>query len=321
MRRTISGFKRLLVIGTMVGVVASAAVAGQGQDDLKVVVTIKPIHSLVTQLMDGVGTPTLLIEGAATPHSFALKPSAIRAVNDADVFVRVSETLEPFTGKIVRALPDDVELVTLADAAGLKLLDRRTSSTFEADDEHGAHAHADETGAGGKDGHIWLDPANAKVIVAHLAKVLQAHAPHAAERIDANASALIARIDALDAELAAKTKPLKGRPYIVFHDALHYFGARYGLDAIGAISVSPEVQPSAKRLTELRAKIRALGPVCVFAEPLFQPNLVAAVTEGTEARAGTLDPLGAMLAPGAEHYFLLMRNLAVGLRSCLESSM
>jgi len=85
------------------------------------------------------------------------------------------------------------------------------------------------------------------------------------------------------------------------------------------VTVSPEVPPSAKRLTELRRKIRALNVVCVFAEPLFQPRLIAAVIEDTTARSGTLDPSGVMLTPGKDLYFRLMRDLAAGLRSCLEA--
>lgn len=294
------------------------APAAAGKADLDVVVTIKPIHSLVTQLLDGVATPRLLVEGAATPHSFALKPSAVRALHGADVFVRVSESLEPFTGKLVRALPESVDVVTVADVAGLHLLDRRMSGTFDEEGEahhDDEHAHSED-----KDGHVWLDASNAKRIVKHLAQVLSQHAPAAADRIEANAAGLSARIDALDAELQAATQPLAGRPFIVFHDALHYYEDRYGLDAVGSITVSPEVQPSAKRLTDLRSKIRELGAVCVFSEPMFQPRLVAAVTEGTEARSGTLDPLGAMLPSGGEHYFQLMRNLAAALKACLDPS-
>jgi zinc transport system substrate-binding protein len=306
---------RVTLAAVLAGAIALApAVAGKG--DLDVVVTIKPIHSLVTQLLDGVATPRLLVEGAATPHSFALKPSAVRALHGADVFVRVSESLEPFTGKLVRALPESVDVVTVADVAGLHLLDRRSSGTFEADDE--AHHDDEHAHSENKDGHVWLDAANAKRVVKRLAQELAGHAPDAADRIKANAARLSERIDGLDAELKAETRPLAGRPFIVFHDALHYFEDRYGLDAIGSITVSPEVQPSAKRLTDLRKKIRALGAVCVFSEPMFQPRLVAAVTEGTEARSGTLDPLGAMLPAGGEHYFQLMRNLAADLKACLD---
>jgi zinc transport system substrate-binding protein len=308
-----------LVVAALAGTMATAAV---DQGDLKVAVTIKPIHSLVTALMEGIGTPTLLVEGAASAHSFALKPSGVRAINAADVFIRVSATLEPFTGKIVTALPDRVRVVTLAETPGVKLLDRRTSGTFEsrAHDGDASGDHAERADRAGKDGHIWLDPDNAKAIVAHLAQVLSASAPQHAARLRANAGVLIARIDALTAGIESELKPLKNKPFVVFHDAYQYFDRRFGLDAIGSITVSPEVQPSAKRLTELRRKIRALKAVCVFAEPLFQPNLVAAVIEGTQARSATLDPEGTTLAPGADLYFALMRNLAAGLKSCLDPS-
>ena len=305
-----------LVVAALAGTM-SAATADPA--DLKVAVTIKPIHSLVTALMEGIGTPTLLVDGAASAHSFALKPSGVRAINAADVFIRVSETLETFTGKIVSALPDRVRVVTLAQTPGLKLLDLRTGRTF-APHVHDGDDQEEHNDGATKDGHIWLDPDNAKAIVAHLAQVLSERAPEHAPRLRANAKALNARIDALSARIEAETKPLKDKPFVVFHDAYQYFDRRFDLDAIGSITVSPEVQPSAKRLTELRRKIRALKAVCVFAEPLFQPNLVAAVTEGTQARSATLDPEGLTLEPGADLYFELMRNLAGGLKSCLDRS-
>ena len=302
----------------------SATPAGAAPGDLNVVVTIKPIHSLVTRLMEGIGTPTLLIKGAGSPHTFALKPSDVRAINAAGVFVRVSDTLEPFTRAIVKSLPGSVDVVTLAQAPGVRLLDRREGGTFE---EH-THGHGQDGAEGGKhgadddasakDGHIWLDPDNAKAIVAYLAEVLSRHAPEQAAKIQANAVKLLADIDALAASIGAETASLKGKPFVVFHDAYQYFERRFDLDAVGSITVSPELQPSAKRLTELRHKIAALGAVCVFAEPWFQPNLVDAVTEGSHARSGTLDPEGSTLNPGAELYFELMRNLASGFKSCLE---
>ena len=300
-------------------VLAASAAAPAADGELKVVATIKPIHSLLTELMEGVGAPTLLVEGAASPHAFALRPSGMRAINAADVLVRVSETLEPFTGKVVRALPDSVRLVTLAEAPGVKLLDRRWGGAFEAH----AHSSGKPTAVAdavhvNKDGHIWLDPDNAKAIVAYLAKVLAETKPEAAERLQANAQRLDARIDVLTAGLEAELRPLRDKPFIVFHDAYQYFERRFGLASVGAITVSPDVQPSAKRLNELRRKIRSLEAVCVFAEPLFQPNLVAAVTEGTSARSGTLDPNGSLLVPGANLYFDLMRNMGAGLKACLD---
>ena len=299
----------------------------------KVVVTIKPIHALVSQIMSGAGTPTLLVQGAASPHTFALKPSTALAINEADVFIRVSDALEPFTRKISTSLPASVAVLTLAEAPGVVLLEQRKGGTFEAhrheahlldhehavdSDEHEEHADHDED-TGGKDGHIWLDPQNAKAIVAVVAKTLAARYPEYAARFSANATALEQRLDALNGELASTLAGARGKPFIVFHDATQYFENRFGLSASGSITVSPDVPPSAKRLTEVRRKISSLHAVCVFTEPSFQPNLVAAVTEGTDARAGTLDAEGQMLTPGPELYFELMRGLAHNLASCLNT--
>ena len=283
-------------------------------ETIDVVVTIKPIHSLVSQVMQGVAEPMLLVDGSASPHSFSLKPSHIRAIDKAGVFIRVSERLEPFTGKIVRSLPAGVRLVTLAEAPGVRLLSRRTTGTF---DGHGHEAEAKMDGGASSDSHIWLAPANARAIGLYVGGVLAERYPEHAARFKANAERLAAEIDVLTVELEKVTTPLRKQPFVVFHDAYQYFDDSFGLDAVGSITVSPDVQPSAKRLTELRQKIRSLGAVCVFAEPWFQPRLVAALTEGTQARSGTLDPEGTNLTSGPQLYFTLMRNLAAGLKACL----
>lgn len=313
MRQTFRAFSALCALAIS-PLAATAA-------DLKVVVTSKPVHSLTAAVMDGVGVPKLLVDGSASPHTFALKPSGAAAINAADVFIRVSGTVEPFSEKISDALPASVKLLTLADTAGLTLLDRRSGATFEAHDhdKHDAHAdHDDDDAHGAKDGHIWLDPENAKLMAQKIATVLSEKDAAHATVYAANAAKLAARIDALASEIAAQTKPVAGRTFIVFHDAYQYFEKRFGLQAAGSITVSPDVQPSAKRLTALRGKIGKLDAVCVFAEPLFQPKLVAAVTEGTKARAGTLDPEGISLEAGPELYFTLMRTMAANLTACLK---
>jgi zinc transport system substrate-binding protein len=307
---------KMQLFGLVLSLCAAAMPAAVRAEAINVVVTIKPIHSLVAQVMEGVGYPTLLVDGSASPHSFSLKPSHVRAIDAADVFVRVSERLEPFTGKIVRSLPESVRLLTLLDAPGLKLLGQRSSGMFE-EHRHDATEPADADAAA-KDSHIWLDPDNAKAIAQYVAGALSERYPDRARQFKANAERLNAQIDALASELATGTKPLRDKPFVVFHDAYQYFDARFGLDAVGSITVSPDVQPSAKRLTELRRKIRSLKAVCVFAEPWFQAPLVAALTEDTGARSGTLDPEGMTLEPGPQLYFVLMRNLAAGLKSCLD---
>jgi zinc transport system substrate-binding protein len=302
-----------------------AAASPASAAELKVAVTIKPVHALVSQVMEGVGTPTLLVQGAASPHTYALKPSDARALNHADVFFRVSENVEPFTRKIVSALPASVRTVTLADAPGIEALDVRTGETFETHTEKDAHAHDhdhdhardDDHAHGPRDGHVWLDPENARRMIAEIARVLTEASPADAEAFKANAARADAALVALQTEIARALEPVKDKPFVVFHDAFQYFEHRFGLAAVGSITISPDAQPSAKRLTEIRRKLADLSAACVFSEPQFQTKLVAAVTEGTSARAGTLDPEGALIDPGPAAYATLLRNLASGLRSCL----
>src|SRR5262245_39257983 len=119
------------LIAILAGSFATLAAAGSAMAQAKVVVSIKPLHSLVAGVMAGVGTPELLVKGTASPHTYAMKPSDAKALNEADLFFRMSEAVEPFTAKVVRALPKRVTVVTLQDAPGIKLLTRSTGNTFE----------------------------------------------------------------------------------------------------------------------------------------------------------------------------------------------
>ncbi len=295
---------------------------------LDVVATIKPIHSLVAAVMEGVGQPRLLIDGAGSPHTFTLKPSDAKALNGARVVFRVSESLEPFTVRLARSLPKTVQLVTLEAVPGLTLYDLRTGAAFESHthaSKGGAHTHGHshapakgKAAPAGTDGHIWLDPDNAKRIARHVAETLASVAPAHADRLHANARALEGKLDALAPEIEQRLASAKGKPYVVFHDAYQYFEQRFGLGPVGSVTVSPDVSPSVRRLADLRAKIRELGAACVFAEPQFEPKIVETVVEGTAVRRGVLDPLGAAIPAGPEHYFLLLRALASSLQTCLD---
>jgi zinc transport system substrate-binding protein len=308
--------RRVVLSAAFLAVAPLPAVAGP-----VVSVTIKPVHSLVASVMQGVGTPHLLVEGAASPHTYAMKPSDAKALNASTVFFRVSESLEPFTRKIVRSLPKHVRVVNLAEAPGIELLSVRRGNTFEAHkhdtehvDEHRGHGLAHV-----RDPHVWLDPRNARAMVAQIVTVLSQAAPADAPRFEANATRLMADLETLEKEIDGNLASVREEPFVVFHDAYQYFEARFGLRAVAAITMSPEIQPSARRLIEIRRVIKDLKAQCIFAEPQFRPNLVATVIEGTEARSGTLDPEGASLQPGPDAYAVLLRNLAEGLKSCLAS--
>ncbi len=311
------------------GLLLPADVRAEAPD---VVASIKPVHSLVAGVMAGVGAPTLLVEGAASSHTYALKPSDAAALEDADLIFWVGEGFELFLAKPLHSLADESRVIELADTDGLMLLAPREGGLWEPhldaheddeDHDHDEEAHGDAPehhAHDAFDGHLWLDPHNAKLMAGKIAAVLADRDPAHADLYKANGEALQAKLDALDAELTSRLAPVKRLPFIVFHDAYQYFEERYGLAGVGSITVSPEQPPSARRLQEIRDKIAAHGARCVFREPNFEPALVDTVIAGTSARSGVLDPEGASLTEGPELYFDLMRALANSLGTCLASS-
>lgn len=278
-----------------------------------VVASIKPIHALVAGVMKGVGEPGLLLKGAASPHTYALKPSDAAALARAKLVFWVGPHMEAFLVKPLASLAAGATTVELDDAKGVERLPAREGGAFEADDDEDEQAHAH----GVTDAHVWLDPDNAKAMVAAIGGALAQADPDNAAVYAANAAALSARLDALSSEIAGELAPVRGKGFVVFHDAYQYFEKRFGVTAIGSITVSPEVMPGAARIAEMRDKVRELGVACVFAEPQFEPRLVDAITEGSGARSGVLDPEASTLAPGPDLYFEMLRKIAASLRACL----
>lgn len=292
-----------------------AAAEGRAEPP-KVVVTIKPIHSLVAHVMEGVAAPELLVKGQASPHTYALRPSESRTLHAADAFYRVSDGIEPFSTKIAAALPGRVSVISLLDAPGLHKLARRTGTTF-AGHAHDRHEDDHKDAGGDVDGHVWLDPENARALAHHVETTLGKRFPPFAAHFKRNREALDGKLAALDATLRAELAPLKGKPFAVYHDAFQYFEHHYELRAVGAIYISQDVTPGAKRLADLRRQIAKLSAVCVFAEPQSDPRMLQTITEGSSVRTGVLDAEGIGLEPGPDLYFQLMQGIAKSLRTCL----
>lgn len=290
----------------------------------KVLATIKPLHALASAVMEGVGQPDLLLRANSSAHTYSLRPSDAQAIQRAGLIFWIGPGYEAFMAKAIKGLPQTGKVVQMSAAPGVTLLATREGGVWEDDDHgHAGHAHGDHAHPGDDadddehDMHLWLDPQNAKAIVAAMSAALAKADPANAARYDANARASAAAIDALDAQLAAKLAPLKDKPFIVFHDAYQYYEKRYGLSAVGSITVTPDRVPGPRRLSELRKKIADQGALCVFSEPQFTSGLVGTVLSGSKARAGTLDPLGAKAPDGAAGYAGMMNDLAVTLSNCL----
>ena len=339
---------RVLVLAVgfaLAATLVSAGGDGEGDSDqtMLVVASIKPVHSLVSAVMAGIGEPHLIIRGAQSPHTFSMRPSDAAALARARVIFLIDEHKEVALANPIANLGDEALVVQLAGAEGLVLKPLREGGAFEAhehgehdeaeheeeadhdedeDDHHedDAHDHGHDHEHGEVDFHVWLDPENAVLMTYAIVDALIEADPENAATYDANANALIDRLDALLAEIDAELAPVRHRPFIVLHDAYVYFEDRFNLNAAGSITINPERAPGVQRITEIRDKVQELGSVCVFAEPQFDSRIIDVVTEGTNARSGTIDPLGAAIEDGPELYFTLIRELAAAFKECLAAA-
>ena len=459
--------KSLILSSTLISILSFTA-----QAEINVVASVKPLHSLVSGVTEGVQKPDLIVKGAASPHTYSLKPSQAKQLEEADLVFWMGHELESFLEQPLEAIATKAKVVELIDSQGLKRLDMREGGAFDdhGHDDHGQGEHSEEghddhageghafewagifklsaedytwtfakvdgdyadpmmkmvflrTSSGGEEGieeqeevaerlikqqssvrrnhdgrlipdeenayqlvfdanrnvtkmrinikkegyyafftehmpfefeagehflknvsgkdieptaqepeaghhdhhghsgfdvHVWLDPENAKVLVQEIKEALVELDPSNAGKYEANAKNLMLKLDRLISEISVKLASSKGKGFVVFHDAYQYFEERFGMTAVGSITVSPEVVPGASRIRELKDKIVELDAHCVFSEPQFQPKIVFTVAEGTQANTGVLDPLGASIADGPELYFTLVRDMANSLQECLS---
>ena len=313
--------------------------------EIKVVASIKPIHSLVSYLMDGVGKPDLIVDGYASPHGFALKPSHAKMLQSADLIFWVGEDLENFLEKPLNSIAKKAEKIELLEIKGLTKLKFRERNIFDEHDDHGHDDHAkkeddhddhdhDKEGHkeddhddhdhdeheheghahGEYDPHIWLDPMNAKVILSEMAE-------HLIENDQKNEAKYKANLKKAHKDLDKLTKKVKSElnkdfKSIVFHDAYQYFEKRFNINVLGAFTVNTDVMPGAEQLAEIREIIEHDKVSCVFSEPQFNPDIIKAVAKDMNIQTGVIDPLGATLNPGKDLYFDLISNMSKSFKGC-----
>jgi len=311
--------------------------------ELKVVTSIKPIHSLASYLMDGIGKPELIVDGYSSPHGFSMKPSHAKMLQNADLIFWVGEDLEGFLEKPLKSIAKKAEKIELIEIKGLNVLKFRERNIFDEHDhddhddhgkkeddhddhDHDEHAkkeehddHDDHDGHEGHthgeyDPHIWLDPMNAKVILNEMVEHLIENDPTNEAKYKSNLDKALKEIDKLTIEVMTDLN--NSVSSIVFHDAYQYFEKRFNVNILGAFTVNTDVMPGAEQLAEIREIIEHDKVACVFSEPQFNPDIINAVAKDMKIKTGVLDPLGATLDSGKDLYFKLIRNMSASFKGC-----
>ncbi len=276
-----------------------------------VAVTIKPLHSLVASVMQGAGSPDLILKGAGSPHAYSLKPSDAVVLYTADVVFWIGPELETFLIRTIESLPTRTRTVALAAASGITRLEARDGLDWSDPHHPVGHHHT-------IDPHIWLDPKNAEAMATAIADHLAKADPANAQLYASNRDHLIARIQRLTADLARRLSSLSAKRFIVYHDAYAYFEKRFGLTAAAAMTINEGRAPGARHIARLRRLVKEQSVRCVFVEPQFEPRLARVITEATPARIAELDPLGAAHPAGPDQYFDMMTGMADAMHACLS---
>jgi zinc transport system substrate-binding protein len=282
-----------------------------------VVVTLKPVYSLVAGVMSGLKKPTLLYSGKGSPHTQLLTPKEVRQINAAEIVIWIGPSYEASVQGILRSAKKGQSVITLVDKPGIILYPFRQGGMW------GYHSHADEQGNCEQgedcsqhnhdqlmDGHIWLDPENAKAIVKIIANELSMIDPAHEDDYRANADIVLDRLEDLDIEITRIVAPIINKPYVVYHDGTQYFDRHFKTKAIGVLIGDGHFGINAQHLVLISELIRAQKIRCVFTEPQFPTDKIYSLLDKTGTRIETLDYLGVDLEADENAYFLMMRNLA-----------
>ena len=304
--------------------------------EIKVVTSIKPIHSLASYLMDGVGKPDLIVDGFNSPHGFSMKPSHAKMLQNADLIFWIGEDLESFLEKPLNSIAKKAEKIELIEIKGLNVLKFRERNIFDEhdhddqakkeddhddhddhdkkEDDHDDHDGHEGHGHGEYDPHIWLDPINAKVILKEMTEHLIENDLKNASTYKSNLDKALNDIDKLTMDVMTESN--ESTSSIVFHDAYQYFEERFNVKILGAFTVNTDVMPGAEQLSEIREIIEHDKVKCIFSEPQFNPDIIKVVAKDMNIKTGVVDPLGATLNPGKDLYFDLIRNMSASFKGC-----
>lgn len=272
---------------------------------LTVLTTIKPIQMITLELTDGVTKPEVLLSSTASPHDYALKPSDVRKINQADLLVWFGEGLEAFLKQIIQS-KDSSEVVTLSELPDVHF------HLFGEEHEDDGHHH------GTVNPHFWLGPDVTQQVARALVTRLKAIDPAHADRYDQNLEKFLRQLKETDTQLQSVLTPLKGKPYFVFHDAYEYFESYFQLKNMGHFTVTPDRRPGAKTLVHIRKTLSQYNNVCIFTEPQFTPAIIQSVTRGTDAKIGRLDPLGTDIQLQQGSYFAFLSDIGEQFERCLK---
>lgn len=275
---------------------------------LRVVASIKPIHSLVAGVMQGVGQPELLLSSNQSPHHYSMRPSERRLLARADLIFWVGPNMESFMPRLLSSLDNKTRPVSLIDTKGLTLLPVRMADHLHNQQHKLRHAQIDA--------HIWLNTYNIEIMTDEITRQLTDMDPANAQQYKNNNIILHEKIKRLRDELGSLLRE-KQHPFLTYHDGYQYFEQEFNLKNAGFVSSNPELRPSARHLQAMKDLVRKHSIECIFYDAPIEPPIMASLLAGNRTKAVELDPTGIRLPASEKNLFQTMRSLGSKFGNCL----
>ncbi len=275
--------------------------------DIHIVTTIKPIESLIANIIDDTDSVVSLINGQYSEHSFSLKPSHIAKIYTSDAVILINADFETFMRSSFKIIPEKTLIITLSDTPDLTLYPTQHYDTTDTEHTHDSI-----------DYHIWLSPSNSIHIIDYLETQLSLINPEKRTIYQKNAARMREKLVLLDETLKTDLLPIAGKPFMVFHNGFQYFIKEYDLNLVGTITDNPAVYASVNQIKQAQQHLIDNKVICVFKEPQFSDTMIDTVIADTQTHIGTLDPLGSVNDAGKNHYFDMMNALSLSLLECLN---
>ncbi len=277
------------------------------QPATNVVVSIRPIHSIVSALMEGVSEPRLLLDSNESAHIFHLKPSQLKLLSNADLLITIGDSFESGLSKVIRNIDQNYRL-NLSEIKELQIYDFRDHNEIEHD-EHDEHD---------KDLHLWLDVGNVQIIAEKIKQKLIEINPSNKEQYNTNYLELKSKLNQLEEKIQFQLEPIKSTPFAIYADILQYFEKNFDLNKPVIIAPYHGARLSINRVIKAKNKMKNQKTRCLIYGSENTSKQINVLTEGLDIKAHSVDILGVKLEPGSEQYFDLMKEISNQLASCLE---
>ena len=276
------------------------------QSTPSIVVSIKPIHSIVTKIMDGVTKPELLLDSNSSAHTFHLKPSQIKMISNADLVIVISENFELGLRKALKNINEDSHL-KISELDQLIIHNSRGEAIYNKNEDSSKF-----------DFHLWLDVNNMQLIATYISNIIIELDPKNEYIYSENLKEVNLELDELKEQIKQQLAPFSSTPFAIYSDTLQYFEKSLELKRPVIITPFHGAGLSIKRTIDAKRKIKDLNISCLIYDTEVKAKQLRVLSEGLNLKSFKIDILGNEFTPGPDQYFNLMKKTSSQLSLCLK---